>query len=232
MGRIEQAYIEKFRILFQQIGAHRIDQGLDWMQRRARRNSRERNISFGKALTFLFDTTRRRVERVRPLRLRHLPLPEGSAILFLCDVGLGGLARWLRAAGYDSVWIPGIEDAALIREAERLSAILLTTDSGMMERRVLRDGVIPAVWVSPTLTMLEQLGMVLSELRLPILEPRCMRCGGRLEPVDKESVRERIPPRTYRWRNEYYLCTRCHQLFWRGSHWERIQEKIARVTQE
>lgn len=29
---------------------------------------------------------------------------------FACDAMLGGLARWLRAAGYDATWTYGIED--------------------------------------------------------------------------------------------------------------------------
>jgi hypothetical protein len=36
---------------------------------------------------------------------------------FFCDAGLGGLARWLRGAGYDAQWNPDLDDAAAIREA-------------------------------------------------------------------------------------------------------------------
>ena len=37
---------------------------------------------------------------------------------FACDVMLGGLARWLRAAGYDAVWSNTIEDWDLVRLAQ------------------------------------------------------------------------------------------------------------------
>ena len=64
---------------------------------------------------------------------------------FVCDAGLGGLARWLRAAGYDAVWQTELDDAGVIREAQRRGATLLTTDTLMMERGVLRDGIVPGV---------------------------------------------------------------------------------------
>jgi uncharacterized protein with PIN domain len=53
-----------------------------------------------------------------------------------------------------------------------------------------------------------------------------MSCGGELRPVDKAAVAARIPPRTARWLDDYFVCARCNQLFWRGTHWQRIQAKL------
>lgn len=72
----------------------------------------------------------------------------------------------------------------------------------------------------------EQLQLGLRELRLPVCDPRCMSCGGELRSVEKESVRERIPPKTYRWRDDYFVCARCDKLFWHGSHWDKIGERL------
>ena len=60
-------------------------------------------------------------------------------------------------------------------------------------------------------------------------EPRCMSCGGELRRVEKEALRERIPPRTYRWLDEYFVCARCDRLFWRGTHWMRIDRDLTLV---
>ncbi len=54
-----------------------------------------------------------------------------------------------------------------------------------------------------------------------------MSCGGELHPGDKEALRERIPPRTYRWRDDYFVCARCDKLFWHGTHWRRIVGALA-----
>ena len=40
------------------------------------------------------------------------------------------------------------------------------------------------------------------------------------------AVAERIPPRTARWKDEYFVCARCGRLFWEGTHWERIRERL------
>jgi uncharacterized protein with PIN domain len=149
---------------------------------------------------------------------------------FLCDAGLGGLTRWLRAAGYEADWIPDVDDGVLIVEAQRRGAILVTTDSMMMERRILREGIVPALWVPPAFKMHEQLALVLRELRLPLRQPRCMHCGGKLQIVDKEAMRERIPPKTYLWLNEFFVCEKCGQLFWHGTHWQRIRYQLGNLT--
>jgi uncharacterized protein len=155
---------------------------------------------------------------------------QSAAVKFVCDAGLGGLARWLRACGYEARWRQDISDDDLIKEAQRFSAVLLTTDGGLMERRLLRDGLIPAIWVSPSLETSEQLTHVLEELRLPILQPRCMSCGGELIEVPKEKVADQIPPRTLRWLNQYFQCQDCGKLFWHGTHWQRIRERLAKAS--
>jgi uncharacterized protein len=154
--------------------------------------------------------------------------------LFWCDAGLGGLARWLRAAGSDARWQPDIADDTLVREAQKTAATILTTDSLLMERRLLRDRVVPGLWLPPTLRIPEQLALVLREFALAPGEPRCMSCGGELHRVEKEALRTRIPPRTYRWLEEYFVCERCDRLFWRGTHWTRIERqlKLAAATRD
>lgn len=231
MGRLQRAYEAKYRSLLRRIGARRAAQGLVWFQARTEQIRRDQGLAEARALDRVWRQARQRTQR-RNVRQgdassseASVPPPQ-SPPRFLCDAGLGALARWLRAAGYAARWIPDISDAELLREAQDQGESIVTTDSLLMERRILRDALFPAVWVSPSLKPVEQLAAVLDELQLPLGEPRCMNCGGGLVWVDKESVRERIPPRTYRWLNEYFLCEACGQLFWRGTHWQRIQKQL------
>jgi uncharacterized protein with PIN domain len=238
MSRIANAYASKFKTLLSQFHARRIEQGTRWFLTRAQRLSEAEGISPAHALAQLHART---LHSWRCFAVRHAKRADqismepttgtaaNSPVVFLCDAGLGGLARWLRAAGYEAVWIPDIDDDELLREGARRQAIILTTDSMLMERRLLRDGILPAVWVPPTLRMLEQLALVLGELGLKPRESRCMSCGGELQTVDKEAVRDRIPPRTYRWREEFFECVRCHKLFWHGTHWENITTRLHRL---
>jgi uncharacterized protein with PIN domain len=137
------------------------------------------------------------------------------------------LARWLRAAGYDAAWQPDIADDELLRQARQTQATVLTTDGMLMERRLLRDRIIPVFWLPPTLGIPEQLALVFREFGLTLRGPRCMSCGGELRRGSKEALRGRIPPRTYRWLDEYFVCSRCGKLFWPGTHWRRIVEELA-----
>ena len=171
-----------------------------------------------------------RVHRVRSILERGVPTaPIDPSPDFHCDAGLGGLARWLRAAGYDAAWWPGIDDGLLVQKASDSIAVMLTTDRPLMRRGAVTKGAIAALLVPNGPSKRHQLAFVVSKLDLPRKDARCMNCGGRLRQVDKRAVKDRIPPRTYPWRDDYFLCGRCNKLFWPGTHWSRISQELARV---
>src|SRR5687767_4520081 len=72
---------------------------------------------------------------------------EASVPVFACDAMLGGLARWLRAAGYDASWHPGIPDRDLVHLARSESRFLLSADNDIFAFGLVRDGEIPALQV-------------------------------------------------------------------------------------
>jgi uncharacterized protein len=57
-----------------------------------------------------------------------------------------------------------------------------------------------------------------------------MSCGGELRRESKETLKDRIPPKTYVWLDEYFVCSNCHKLFWKGTHWERIIARLEAVV--
>ena len=73
----------------------------------------------------------------------------------------------------------------------------------------------------------EQLALVFREFKLAVRSPRCMTCGGELRRVTKEALQERIPPKTYHWLDEFFVCSRCDKLFWHGTHWHRIMVTLS-----
>jgi uncharacterized protein with PIN domain len=115
----------------------------------------------------------------------------------------------------------------LVRLALAEGLTLLTTDTAALRLRAVRAGAVDVVWLPPAHGRLAQLALVLRDLELARREPRCMGCGGDLRPVPKEEVLERIPPRTRRWREDYFLCAGCGALFWHGTHWEKIARRLA-----
>jgi uncharacterized protein with PIN domain len=154
---------------------------------------------------------------------------DTPTVRFACDVMLGSLARWLRAAGYDAAWDRHIADWDLVRLARREERVLLSADTGIFRIGIVRDGEVPALQVPHGLNVEQQLAFVLGRLQLKPREPRCMACGGELTAVPKEHVRDRVPKRSFEWIEQFYECQRCHQVFWQGTHWSRIARRLEQI---
>ncbi len=222
MSRIQRAFESQFRVALTELGARRSEEGVRWLLSRAARLASAELIGPTEALARVAEELFETCGRARKGRRGNEPVPT----VFWCDAGLGGLARWLRAAGYVSRWEPGIDDASLLARATSEHAAVITTDGMLLERSVVTSGRVPVFWLPPACGVIIQLRLVLRRWNLPLREPLCMKCSGALERVDKEAVRDRIPPRTYRWLEEYYLCQTCGRLFWRGTHWHRIAHRL------
>jgi uncharacterized protein with PIN domain len=221
--RISRAFERRFQELLAELGARNREKGVRWVFQHASQNGSHAGWSLSRALA---EENVRLAEKVRRFERRRgtetgTPVPKA-----FCDAGLGGLARWLRACGCDARWVPDIADGDLVREAENLGAVIITTDSFLLDRRPIAHGRVRAIWVPPTLNKFEQLRLVQAELPLAAADALCMRCGGELRAVSKEKVKERIPPKTYLWIDDYFECSRCGKLFWEGTHWRRVTERL------
>ncbi|MCO8244269.1 Mut7-C RNAse domain-containing protein [Haladaptatus sp. AB643] len=142
--------------------------------------------------------------------------------LFL-DVMLGKLATYLRMCGYDAAYAldRGVEDDDVILElAESEDRTLLTRDVELAGRS--EDAIcIESLDVEDQLEELREHGFSLS-----LSEPaRCSDCNGRLvrEREGKE-IPEHVPDGKRVWR-----CRDCGKLFWKGSHWESVEETLSKL---
>jgi len=150
---------------------------------------------------------------------------------FFCDAMLGGLARWLRAAGYDAEYEYGIDDGELVRRAAVGGRMILSSDGPLFERNVIRDGSVRALYIPQQLDKLQQLRFVVRRMGLrPRTEAaRCMSCGGELREVPKHAVMDEAPPLAYRGCERFWRCGRCGKLLWRGTHWQKVTRRLAEV---
>jgi len=150
-------------------------------------------------------------------------------ISFFCDAMLGGLARWLRAAGYDAEFEYGIDDAELIRRAQEAGRMILSSDGGLFERNVVKGGQVRALYVPQQINKFDALRFVLRELGLPRRAPRCMACGGELAEVPKHTVTGEAPPLAFRNCESFWRCRRCGKLLWHGTHWQKITRQLEQL---
>lgn len=155
-------------------------------------------------------------------------MPEPLEIRFACDAMMKGLARCLRACGHDASWTYGIDDRELLEQAVAEDRVVLTADSGILKRRAVTSGRPRALFVPNELEPTRQARRVLDAFDLIIGRPRCLACGGPTLAIDKDSVRDEAPPRTYASVDSFERCQRCARLLWRGTHWQRIEQ--LRVT--
>jgi uncharacterized protein with PIN domain len=154
---------------------------------------------------------------------------DSTELRFVCDAMLGGLARWLRAAGYSAAFDVHAPDGELVRRALDDRLCLVTSDSGLMERYAVREGLVQCVFIPPGLSPIEQLGRVIAALELPYRDPRCMDCGGDLLPVPADQARELVPPGVRRACHRFFRCAGCTKLYWHGTHWEDIRRRLDRA---
>lgn len=217
------------------VGPKRLEFGVELLLRRGRERAEHDRVLLGKGLADLYEETRGKVQRRLELTGRRWGEPpwevfRDRAPRFLCDPSLGGLARWLRAAGYEARTDLETPGHRLPDEALRRGWALLTTEAEVLVRRIVVNASLVVVWVPSALTIKDQLRMVMRDLGLGLREARCMACGGELVPTPKSAVLPRIPPRTAKWLDEYFVCAGCDQLFWKGTHWSRIASALEEVV--
>src|SRR5262245_2056453 len=160
------------------------------------------------------------------LRVRPRPLRQ---VRFVLDVHLGKLARYLRLMGFDSLYRNDFSDEQLTSLSSAESRILLTRDRGFLKRNVVTHG----YCVRDTQPK-RQLSEVLQRFDLfGSIHPfeRCLRCNGPLEEIEKEKIQDRLLPGTRQHFEEFRICPICYQIYWRGSHRERMEQFIQQVIQ-
>ncbi|GAB4258435.1 MAG: hypothetical protein Kow00122_16150 [Thermoleophilia bacterium] len=157
-----------------------------------------------------------------------LPHTPAGRPRFLADEMLGRLARWLRVMGYDTEWKAAVADADLLRQAESEGRVLLTRDTGLMERRAVRRGRVRAVFVRDDI-LEDQLRQLTSEEGLRPGSPRCMVCNGELEPISRQRARPHVPAYVGLTQVAFRRCRGCGRVVWPGSHWEGIRATVRRV---
>ncbi|CAG1014443.1 hypothetical protein ANAEL_04981 [Anaerolineales bacterium] len=157
------------------------------------------------------------------------PIENGCPIepRFLLDCHLGRLTGHLRMLGFDCLYENDFEDSNMADIVQRDERILLTRDRRLLMRKAVRHG-----YCLRSLDPLEQLAEVIQRFKLTAkIRPfhRCLRCNQPLEPVDKELILDRLEPLTKQYFDQFHICPACGQIYWRGSHYEQMQNLVEKI---
>lgn len=146
-------------------------------------------------------------------------------MLWFCDDHLRRLARWLRAAGYDTAWEAAIDDRELLRRCRAEGRRLLTLDRALA-RQAGEGGCL-----LPSHDPLEQLRYLVCRFHLDLISrafSRCPVCNSTLVEAAAEEVV--VPERVRAVCDRFWSCPDCGRIYWRGDHVRHMLRRFESVA--
>ena len=147
-------------------------------------------------------------------------------LCFVAESTLGRLCKWLRMAGFDTLYDRRVPDEA------QLVALAVSQDRMVLTRTRRIFSRLPstrAVFIAcndprdQIVQVIDILGVRREDLR-PLT--RCLTCNASLAPCPRESVQGRVPEYIGQTQHVYRICPQCNRLYWPGSHAQRCLEMI------
>jgi uncharacterized protein with PIN domain len=155
------------------------------------------------------------------IKLRAKPLRKTK---FIVDINLGKLAKMLRMLGFDTSYRNNYADAAIIHDSIGEKRIILTRDQNLLKNKSVTHG----YWVRAT-DPKQQLEEIVKRFDLKSqIKPfkRCMVCNGIIKVVDKKDIQDQLPEKTIRYFEDFYRCSSCGKIYWKGSHYKKMEKVI------
>ncbi len=141
---------------------------------------------------------------------------------FLCDATCHRLARWLRFLGVDTETTSEFRVYPLVVMAGEMGRILITRNRKFLKH--MSDN----VFVLKSDFVFEELKEIIKHfgIKNPQLFTRCSKCNAELVSVNKEDVKGKVPYFTYKNFDEFKVCPNCNKIYWKGSHFELIKQRL------
>lgn len=154
-------------------------------------------------------------------------VPDGSPT-FILDVHLGGLARYLRMAGFDTLYNnEDWGDKFIADTGGAENRVVLSRDIGLLKR----SSVIYGYYVRKR-NSLEQFEEIVKRYQLqPYFSPFsiCIKCNGKIRAIDKTEVAAKLEDGTKREHDKFWQCTDCKQVYWEGTHVKKMEALIKNI---
>jgi len=139
---------------------------------------------------------------------------------FVADAHLGGLARFLRMLGFDTLHRNAYSDEEIRRLAETEGRVVLTRDRELLKcREIARGAYVHALKPEAQLREVAERYRLEAHARPFTL---CLACNLPLQPVDRNAVAARVPLPVLELHDSFVRCPGCNGVFWPGSHYRRM----------
>jgi len=142
---------------------------------------------------------------------------------------LGKLARWMRILGFDVAYYCTIDDEKLLSLAADEGRTILTRDKELLKKAP-RNGLL-----IESESWSEQIEQVLNHFQLrDRVAPytRCLVCNTILHELPKVKAKNVVPDFIYKRNETFAQCPDCARIFWKGSHYDNMNKKIALLIDE
>jgi uncharacterized protein with PIN domain len=157
-------------------------------------------------------------------KLKGVPTPSLQVTRFILDAHLGKLAKYLRMLGFDSRYRNDYADDEIIELAAIEKRIILTRD-----RLLLKSKRITHCYYIRSTDKHKQLREVVQKFDLYSQFKsftRCMTCNSDLLLANKEEISHLVKPDIIQHYKEFYFCPACRKVYWKGSHFKRMESFI------
>jgi uncharacterized protein len=144
---------------------------------------------------------------------------------FVADAHLGGLARLMRMAGFDTLYDNGYADDRIEAIAVHESRIVLSRDRELLKRRAILHGCFPHAIDPPGQFREVRARFGLAPLARPFT--RCLACNAPLRDIDKRQVLDHLPASVRAHQQAFRICDVCRRVYWQGSHWRHMHDLLA-----
>jgi len=137
-------------------------------------------------------------------------------VKFIADGTLGGFVKVMRMIGFDVEFLNVNDFSHVLKKAVSENRIVVTR-----RRKVEPSSGVRIISLEENYPI-EQVKRVLEILNLkPDPEKflsRCLICNSELEEVNKEDIKEMVPPFVYKTHYEFSRCPLCKRIYWSGTH--------------
>jgi uncharacterized protein with PIN domain len=140
---------------------------------------------------------------------------------------LGKLAKWLKILGFDALFFSKIEDDDLLILARDESRILLTKDTGLIEKAKDVETLFLESEEWP-----DQVKQVIGHFKLRekvAPHTRCIDCNVELKNLPKKNAKNLVSSFVFEKADSFALCPSCGRVFWRGTHFKDMETKIQEI---
>ena len=126
--------------------------------------------------------------------------------------------------GIDTIYLRDAENSELKYLVRSQDRILLTKDNQLAQQLT------GNAWLVKGADAREEFASISSQLSAARckLKPLslCLECNGRVEPLQSDEVRSKVPPYVFKKEKRFMGCPDCGKIYWDGTHSSSMKQEI------